>query len=73
MNYKGIRLKDYTKTREVIMNPKFYYGNETKYHPNTLYLIIPDKVRRELRLSIQNDYEFKVIICRKSETKEEIK
>lgn len=68
---KRKKLHDYTKKREVIENPIFYtkgilQSKKCKASPHALFIYIPDKLRRELRMSKYNHKEFKIIICRKS-------
>lgn len=63
-----MNLKDYSTKREIIECPTFYSPNEVKngtFSSNSLMIYIPDKLRRELKMSHYNSSEFRIIICRK--------
>ena len=61
-----MEFEDYTQKRAVIENIRFCYISETKYgNRNSLFIKIPDKVRRFMNIKHSNNKNFQIIICRK--------
>lgn len=67
-------LEQYTETRAIIDNVRLVYRSKTKNpstnQSNRIFIRVPDKIRRQLKLSTFNETDFRVIIVRKGKLKE---
>ena len=64
MNHKRL-LEDYTLRRAIIDDVKIaYYSTVKCASKRRIFIPIPDKIRREMRIGRNSEYKFKVIILR---------